>query len=79
MSRTKRYRERIVDFLESEVEANTYRIYDYLKDNWTWSPTMPALGNILGKFPEFTSPRIEYTRDHFSTNRRCQVWALSED
>jgi hypothetical protein len=74
MGKTKRYAERIVKFLEEIGEANSHQIYDYLIQ-WSWSPTMNALGNILSKDKRFCKVGKEL-RNHNGSQYEIVVWGL---
>ena len=47
MSRTKRLRDAIDEYLESVEEANTNDILDHVNQRFRWGATMNQLGNVL--------------------------------
>ena len=49
MSRTRRLRTEIVDFLSSVGEANTTTILEHVNKRFRWGATMNQLGKCIGK------------------------------
>jgi len=76
MSRTKRIREAVRCFLESEGSANTVEVFDHLNSRFSWGATMNLVGNILAKDRRFA--KIGNVRGFFRGARYSVcVWTLS--
>ena len=54
MSRTRRLREEVLNFLEDKGTANTVEIFDHLNDRFRWGATMNQVGNIMAKDSRFS-------------------------
>ena len=53
MSRTKRLRDAIDEYLESVDVANTTDILDHVNQRFRWGATMNQLGNVLARDRRF--------------------------
>mgnify|MGYP003339819997 CR=1 FL=1 len=78
MSRTKRLRDAIDEYLESVEEANTNDILDHVNQRFRWGATMNQVGNIMAKDSRFS--KVGHIRGPFrgSVYTVC-VWGLSHD
>ena len=78
MSRTKRLRDAIDEYLESVEEANTNDILDHVNQRFRWGATMNQVGNIMAKDSRFS--KVGHIRGPFrgSVYTVC-VWGLSYD
>ena len=83
----KRARAHIVRFLESEGQANTVEIQEYLNSVMKkHQPTMMRLANILARYPEFNKVGIEKimtvvaplgTVGYGNVTRPITIWELN--
>lgn len=77
MSRTRRLREEVLNFLDDLGSANTVEIFDHLNSRFRWGATMNQVGNIMAKDNRFS--KIGHVRGEFrgSVYTVC-VWGLSQ-
>ncbi len=77
MSRTKRLRKAIYNFLEDNGEANTSQILDYINRRYRWGASINQLGNILAKDKRFE--KVGFYNNSVGDGSRCRVciWDLS--
>ena len=77
MSRTKRLRAAICNFLEDNGEANTSQILDYINGRYRWGASINQLGNILAKDKRFQ--KVGFYNSSVGDGSRCRVciWDLS--
>ena len=77
MSRTRRLREEVLNFLGDLGSANTVEIFDHLNSRFRWGATMNQVGNIMAKDNRFS--KIGHVRGEFrgSVYTVC-VWGLSQ-
>ena len=76
MSRTKRLRSAVADYLEANGRSNTVDIFDHLNDGFSWGATMNQVGNILAKDLRFQ--KVGHVRDFFRGARYTVcVWDLT--
>ena len=54
MSKTRRLRSEISEYLENVGEANTTAILDHINKRFRWGATMNQLGNVLARDSRFT-------------------------
>ena len=75
MSRTRRLRTEISEYLDDVGQANTTAILDHINKRFRWGATMNQVGNILAKDTRFD--KIGHVRGQFrgSTYTVC-VWGL---
>ena len=78
MSRTKRLRKAVADYLEVNGRSNTVDIFDHLNDRFSWGATMNQVGNILAKDLRFQ--KVGHVRDFFRGGRYTVcVWDLTNN
>ena len=77
MSRTRRLREAVVEFLNRNGEANTNEIYDHINKRFRWGATMSQLGNVLARDKRIAKSGFDDGR--FNDGGRCRVctWKVS--
>ena len=76
MSRTKRLRKAVAEYLEKNGRSNTVDIFDHLNDRFSWGATMNQVGNILAKDLRFQ--KVGHIRDFFRGARYTVcVWDLT--
>lgn len=76
MSRTKRLRKAVAEYLEINGRSHTVDIFDYLNDRFSWGATMNQVGNILAKDLRFQ--KVGHVRDFFRGGRYTVcVWDLT--
>ncbi len=76
MSRTKRLRQAVVDYLDENGRSNTVDIFDHLNDRFSWGATMNQVGNILAKDIRFE--KVGHVRDFFRGGRYTVcIWDLA--
>ena len=76
MSRTKRLRQAVAEYLAEHGSSNTVDIFDHLNDRFSWGATMNQVGNILAKDLRFQ--KVGHVRDFFRGGRYTVcVWDLS--
>ncbi len=78
MSRTRRIREAVHDYLASRDHANTNEIYEHINKRFRWGATMSQLGNVLARDKRFAKSGFDNNR--FNDGGRCRVciWSLSQ-
>ena len=78
--RTKRMRNNVVRFLESEGEATSKDICDYINNVMHSGTTMNQLGNILAKDPRFALVSLKtITGSTMGSRYKIQNYKLSLD
>ena len=78
MSRTKRLRKAVAEYLEINGSSNTVDIFDHLNDRFSWGATMNQVGNILAKDLRFQ--KVGHVRDFFRGGRYTVcVWDLTNN
>ena len=77
MSRTKRLRDAIDEYLESVEEANTNDILDHVNQRFRWGATMNQIGNIMAKDKRFTKLNKMERVGNMAGNYSVCVWKLS--
>lgn len=77
MSRTRRIREAVHDYLACRGQANTNEIYEHINQRFRWGATMSQLGNVLARDKRFAKSGFDDAR--FNDGGRCRVciWSLS--
>ena len=75
MSRTKRLREAIDQYLASVEEANTNDILDHVNQRFRWGATMNQLGNVLARDRRFIKVGFDENTDIGGFRMRVCVWA----
>ena len=77
MSRTKRLREAIDQYLESVEEANTNDILDHVNQRFRWGATMNQLGNVLARDRRFSKVGFDEGTDVGGFRTRVCVWSMA--
>ena len=75
MSRTKRLRDAIDEYLESVDAANTTDILDHVNQRFRWGATMNQLGNVLARDRRFVKVGFDENADIGGFRMRVCVWA----
>ena len=75
MSRTKRLRSEIQDFLSEVGEANTTDILNHVNQRFRWGATMNQLGNVLARDRRFIKVGFDENTDIGGFRMRVCVWA----
>ena len=75
MSRTKRLRDAIDEYLESVEEANTNDILDHVNQRFSWGATMNQLGNVLARDRRYIKVGFDENTDIAVFRMRVCVWA----
>ena len=78
MSRTKRLRGAVYDFLHERGEANTSEIFEHVNNRFRWGATMNQLGNVLARDSRFTKSGFDSSQVPGGFRGRVCVWWLSE-
>ncbi|MDP7000772.1 MAG: DUF3860 domain-containing protein [Candidatus Poseidoniaceae archaeon] len=78
MSRTRRIREAVRDYLDNHGEANTNEIYQHINQRFRWGATMSQLGNVLARDKRFA--KAGFDNDRFTDGGRSRVciWTLKQ-
>ena len=77
MSRTKRLRDAIDEYLESVEEANTNDILDHVNQRFRWGATMNQLGNVLARDRRFVKVGFDEGTDIGGFRMRVCVWSIA--
>ena len=77
MSRTKRLRSEIQDFLNEVGEANTTDILDHVNQRFRWGATMNQLGNVLARDRRFVKVGFDEGTDIGGFRMRVCVWSIA--
>ncbi len=77
MSRTRRLRTEIVDFLSSVGEANTTTILEHVNKRFRWGATMNQLGNVLARDQRFSKVGFDEGTDVGGFRTRVCVWSMA--
>ena len=77
MSRTKRLRDAIDEYLESVEEANTNDILDHVNQRFRWGATMNQLGNVLARDRRFVKVGFDEGTDIGGFRMRVCVWSMA--
>ena len=75
MSRTKRLRDAIDEYLESVDAANTTDILDHVNQRFRWGATMNQLGNVLARDRRIVKGGFDENTDIGGFRMRVCVWA----
>ena len=75
MSRTKRLRDAIDEYLEAVDAANTTDILDHVNQRFRWGATMNQLGNVLARDRRFIKVGYDENTDIGGFRMRVCVWA----
>ena len=77
MSRTRRLRTEIVDFLSSVGEANTTTILEHVNKRFRWGATMNQLGNVLARDRRLSKVGFDEGTDVGGFRTRVCVWSMA--
>jgi hypothetical protein len=77
MSRTKRLRSAVHEYLDEQGEANTSQIYEHINNRFRWGATMSQLGNILARDVRFKKSGFDNSRFGDGIRTRVCVWQLA--
>jgi hypothetical protein len=75
MSRTRRLRTEISQYLDNVGEANTTAILDHINRRFRWGATMNQLGNVLARDSRFTKVGFDEGTDVGGFRMRVCVWS----
>ena len=75
MSKTRRLRSEISEYLEHVGEANTTAILDHINKRFRWGATMNQLGNVLARDSRFTKVGFDEGTDVGGFRMRVCVWS----
>ena len=77
MSRTRRLRTEIAEFLTNVGEANTTTILEHVNSRFRWGATMNQLGNVLARDRRFTKVGFDEGTDIGGFRTRVCVWSVA--
>ena len=77
MSRTRRLRTEISEYLDDVGQANTTAILDHINKRFRWGATMNQLGNVLARDSRFTKVGFDEGTDVGGFRMRVCVWSKS--
>ena len=75
MSRTRRLRTEISEYLDDVGHANTTAILDHINKRFRWGATMNQLGNVLARDSRFTKVGFDEGTDVGGFRMRVCVWS----
>ncbi len=75
MSRTRRLRTEISEYLDDVGQANTTAILDHINKRFRWGATMNQLGNVLARDSRFTKVGFDEGTDVGGFRMRVCVWS----
>tara|TARA_Y100000768_G_scaffold349395_1_gene298906 strand:- start:872 stop:1111 length:240 start_codon:yes stop_codon:yes gene_type:complete len=75
MSRTRRLRTEISEYLDDVGQANTTAILDHINKRFRWGATMNQLGNVLARDRRFTKVGFDEGTDVGGFRMRVCVWS----
>ena len=75
MSRTRRLRTEISEYLDDVGQANTTAILDHINKRFRWGATMNQLGNVLARDSRFTNVGFDEGTDVGGFRMRVCVWS----
>ena len=77
MSKTRRLRSEISEYLDDVGEANTTAILDHINKRFRWGATMNQLGNVLARDSRFTKVGFDEGTDVGGFRTRVCVWSMN--
>jgi len=77
MSRTKRLRSEIQDFLSEVGEANTTDILDHVNQRFRWGATMNQLGNVVARDRRFVKVGFDEGTGLCGFRMRVCIWSIA--
>ena len=75
MSRTRRLRTEISEYLDDVGQANTTAILDHINKRFRWGATMNQLGNVLARDSRSTKVGFDEGTDVGGFRMRVCVWS----
>ena len=75
MSRTRRLRTEISEYLDDVGQANTTAILDHINKRFRWGATMNQLGTVLARDSRFTKVGFDEGTDVGGFRMRVCVWS----
>ena len=78
MSRTKRLRGALVEYLAEEGPANTSEIFDHINSRFRWGSTMNQLGNVLARDARFIKSGFDENQLAGGYRLRVCIWELAD-
>ena len=75
MSKTRRLRSEISEYLDDVGEANNTAILDHINKRFRWGATMNQLGNVLARDSRFTKVGFDEGTDVGGFRMRVCVWS----
>ena len=75
MSRTRRLRSEISEYLDDVGQANTTASLDHINKRFRWGATMNQLGNVLARDRRFTKVGFDEGTDVGGFRMRVCVWS----
>ena len=75
MSRTRRLRTEISEYLDDVGQANTTAILDHINKRFRWGATMNQLGNVLARDSRVTKVGFDEGTDVGGVRMRVCVWS----
>ena len=78
MSRTKRLRGALVEYLAEAGPANTSQIYDHINSRFRWGSTMNQLGNVLARDARFIKSGFDENQLLGGYRLRVCIWKLAD-
>ena len=78
MSRTKRLRGALVEYLAEVGPANTSEIFDHINSRFRWGSTMNQLGNVLARDARFIKSGFDENQLAGGYRLRVCIWELAD-
>ena len=78
MSRTKRLRGALVEYLSEAGPANTSEIYEHINSRFRWGSTMNQLGNVLARDARFIKSGFDENQLLGGYRLRVCIWKLAD-
>lgn len=78
MSKTKRLRGAVYEFLHEKGEANTSEIFEHVNNRFSWGATMNQLGNVLARDSRFIKSGFDSSHIPGGFRVRVCIWSLSD-
>lgn len=77
MSRTKRLRSEIADYLSHTGAANTSDILEHVNNRFRWGATMNQIGNVLARDSRFIKVGFDEGIDITGFRTRVCIWDIA--
>jgi len=78
MSRTKRLRGALVEYLAEAGPANTSQIFEHINSRYRWGSTMNQLGNVLARDARFIKSGFDENQLLGGYRLRVCIWKLAD-